>query len=492
MISIIRKCLHLKTYNYKSKMPFIIFRIILFLTFPGLIFGQSEKPQTILVPSGSLGEISEVKVKILEKTLESKLDEYFDIVPRHLFEEAQEKAFEELDYEECTEEQCIMMIQEMLQIENAFQLTLLSVEEDTQLSLTWTDLDKKRVEEVFCEGCKIKELRSSIEVLIDKLVKESLDPEEILRRKQEEEKKERIESAYSIALENNSIKLFEDFIDEYKDESLAETFVLSSLKNIKIIKDELENKKRQREIEKIESAYNRALEKNSIDSLEDFISEYDDQELAKNYISLSKKIIDQKKLDILKNKIEKSFEGAIQKNNSVSYENFIIEYKDNIHAKSFVSKAKNRIILLNKSKAEKSFLTNYEEVMIKNDKNAFIKFIKKYANLNVNQDNINNIKYLIDTHPNKNYENYLYINSENREIVGCGFLDFNCPDPIKLPTFNKKFDVINYKRIKVNGNKYPWINSKYLLKIEEFTYFCFRRCNICQNALKGEQPPKNY
>ena len=105
--------------------------------------------------------------------------------------------------------------------------------------------------------------------------------------------------------------------------------------------------------------------------------------------------------------------------------------------------------------------------MIKNDKNAFIKFIKKYANLNVNQDNINNIKYLIDTHPNKNYENYLYINSENRETVGCGFLDFNCPDPIKLPTFNKKFDVINYKRIKVNGNKYPWINSKIFMKKRE-------------------------
>ena len=492
MISFILKCLHLKTYNYESKMPFIFFRIILFLTFPGLIFGQSEKPQTILVPSGSLGEISEVKVKILEKTLESKLDEYFDIVPRHLFEEAQEKAFEELDYEECTEEQCIMMIQEMLQIENAFQLTLLSVEEDTQLSLTWTDLDKKRVEEVFCEGCKIKELRSSIEVLIDKLVKQSMDPEEILRRKQEEEKKERIESAYSIALENNSIDSFEDFIDEYKDESLAETFVLSSLKNIKIIKDELENKKRENEIEKIESAYNRALEKNSIDSLEDFISEYDDQELAKNYISLSKEIIDQKKLDILKNKIEKSFEGAVQKNNSVSYENFIIEYKDNIHAKSFVSDAKNRIILLNKSKAEKSFLTNYEEVMIKNDKNAFIKFIKKYANLNVNQDNINNIKYLIDTHPNKNYENYLYINSENRETVGCGFLDFNCPDPIKLPTFNKKFDVINYKRIKVNGNKYPWINSKIFIKKRvNLLIFASGGVVICKKcSLKGEQPPE--
>ena len=63
------------------------------------------KPQTIIVPTGSLGDISEAKIKILEKTLESQLDDYFDIVPKQLFEEAQEKAFEELNYEECTEEQ---------------------------------------------------------------------------------------------------------------------------------------------------------------------------------------------------------------------------------------------------------------------------------------------------------------------------------------------------------------------------------------------------
>ena len=85
------------------------------------VFGQTEKPQTIIVPTGSLGNISEVRKKILEKTLESALDDHFAIVPKDLFEEAQEKAFEELDYEECTEEQCIMMIKEMLQVENSFQ-----------------------------------------------------------------------------------------------------------------------------------------------------------------------------------------------------------------------------------------------------------------------------------------------------------------------------------------------------------------------------------
>ena len=124
---------------------------ILFLT--SSLFGQSEKPQTIIVPTGSLGDISETRIKILEKTLESKLDDYFDIVPKQLFEEAQEKAFEELDYEECTEEQCIMMIQEMLQVENAFQLVLISEEGDTQISVTWNDLDKKRLEVDYCEGC---------------------------------------------------------------------------------------------------------------------------------------------------------------------------------------------------------------------------------------------------------------------------------------------------------------------------------------------------
>ena len=100
---------------------------------------------------------------MLEKTLESKIDDYFDIVPKDLFEEAQEKAFEELEYEECTEEQCIMLIKEMLQVEYSFHMVLMAEDGDTQISLTWNDLDKKRVEEEYCEGCKTKELRKIIE-----------------------------------------------------------------------------------------------------------------------------------------------------------------------------------------------------------------------------------------------------------------------------------------------------------------------------------------
>ena len=92
---------------------------------------SKEKSQTIIVSTGTLGDISEVRKKMLEKTLESKIDDYFDIVPKDLFEEAQEKAFEELEYEECTEEQCIMLIKEMLQVENSFQMVLMAEDGDT-------------------------------------------------------------------------------------------------------------------------------------------------------------------------------------------------------------------------------------------------------------------------------------------------------------------------------------------------------------------------
>ena len=133
----------------------LIFLSILLLSSP--LFGQSEKPQTIIIPTGSLGDISKSRIRILEKTLESKLDDYFAIVPKEIFEEAKEKAFEELEYNECTEDQCIMKIQELLQVENAFKLELVSEEGNTQISLTWNDQNQKRVEENYCEGVRQKD-----------------------------------------------------------------------------------------------------------------------------------------------------------------------------------------------------------------------------------------------------------------------------------------------------------------------------------------------
>ena len=125
---------------------------------------------------------------MLEKTLESKLDNYFAIVPKELFEEAQEQAFEELDYNECTEDQCIMKIKELLQVENAFKMDLISEDGDTQISITWNDQDQKRVEEDYCEGCQTKGLRLMIGGLVEKLVRNQMnDKPSILVEKKETE-----------------------------------------------------------------------------------------------------------------------------------------------------------------------------------------------------------------------------------------------------------------------------------------------------------------
>ncbi len=150
-------------------MKHLLILISIFL-FSSPLFGQSGKPQTIIIPTGSLGEMSEARIKILEKTLESKLDDHFAIVPKELFEEAQEQAFQEMESDECTEDQCILMIKEILQIENAFKMDLISEDGDTQISITWNDQDQKRVEEDYCEGCKTKGLRLMIGGLVKKLV----------------------------------------------------------------------------------------------------------------------------------------------------------------------------------------------------------------------------------------------------------------------------------------------------------------------------------
>lgn len=136
------------------------------------LFGQSfERPETIVIPVSSLGEISTVSKQNLQNTLEDELKSHFRLVPQEKFEEVLEKLFQELDYEECTEDQCVLRVQEMLQVENVFHLQLISKGSDTRLSLSWRTLVEKRKETDFCEGCKKKELNLMIGELVNKLVR---------------------------------------------------------------------------------------------------------------------------------------------------------------------------------------------------------------------------------------------------------------------------------------------------------------------------------
>ena len=74
----------------------IIIISILLLSSP--LFGQSERPETIIIPVSSLGDVSEVRKQILQNTLEDELKSHFRLVPQEKYEEVQEKVFEELEY----------------------------------------------------------------------------------------------------------------------------------------------------------------------------------------------------------------------------------------------------------------------------------------------------------------------------------------------------------------------------------------------------------
>ena len=88
-----------------------------------------------MIPVSSLGDVSETRQQILQNSLEDELKEHFTLISQERFKEAKEKAFEQLEYEECTEDQCIMLIQEMLQVENVFHLQVIGEGSNSQLSL---------------------------------------------------------------------------------------------------------------------------------------------------------------------------------------------------------------------------------------------------------------------------------------------------------------------------------------------------------------------
>jgi len=174
----------------------ILYLILILALSYSQILGQSERPETIVIPVSSLGEVTETRKQILQNSLEENLKDFFMVVSQERFEKAQEAAFEELDYEECTEDQCIVLIQEMLQVENVFSLQVIVEGNDTQLSLSWRNLDEKKKATDVCRNCDSFELNDRISILVKKLIDvssikqvSSLSIEE-MRKKVEKEEKE--------------------------------------------------------------------------------------------------------------------------------------------------------------------------------------------------------------------------------------------------------------------------------------------------------------
>ena len=146
----------------------LILLSILLLSSP--LFGQSERHETIIIPVSGIGDVSNTRKLILENTLTNELKKHFRIVPQEKYEQVLEQVFEELEYEECSEDTCIMRVQEMLQVENVFNLQIIGEGKDSQLNLKWITLDEKRNETDVCLGCGTFQLNDKVRGLVKKLV----------------------------------------------------------------------------------------------------------------------------------------------------------------------------------------------------------------------------------------------------------------------------------------------------------------------------------
>ena len=153
-------------------MKHLLILLISILLLSSPLFGQSQRPETIIIPVSSMGDVSDTRKQILGNTLTDELKKHFRIVPQEKYEQVLEQVFEELEYEECSEDTCIMRVQEMLQIENVFNLQIIGEGNDSQLNLKWITLDEKKNEEDYCKGCGTFELREMIGWLVEKLVGE--------------------------------------------------------------------------------------------------------------------------------------------------------------------------------------------------------------------------------------------------------------------------------------------------------------------------------
>ena len=156
-------------------LPNIILWLLLLsfiLQIPNITFAQDRKPPALIGALVTLGTFTEVQKQIIFNHLQAKLSEKFELVSQRRFEEAQNMAFEELDYDQCTEENCIRFIQDTLQVESFFTLQLVQEGKIIQLTFMMLDLDRKLVKTEICEDCSTLTLNGEVTKLIEKMYEE--------------------------------------------------------------------------------------------------------------------------------------------------------------------------------------------------------------------------------------------------------------------------------------------------------------------------------
>jgi len=141
--------------------------ILILFSFSNL-YGQ--KKTAALAPMGSLGDLNELEKRVIFNSLQESLSKYYVLASQKMYERAEEEAFQQIDADECTESQCIAIIQELLQTEFFFMFEIVKTGSFQQMKITRVDLDGNRdVRTVTCDNCSISQVNGKVDALVKKL-----------------------------------------------------------------------------------------------------------------------------------------------------------------------------------------------------------------------------------------------------------------------------------------------------------------------------------
>ena len=139
-----------------------------------------EKLEAATSPLMALGKgIKTTEKAIIMNTFRDNLSRFYQLRSQKEFNDAARKFFEETEAELCTEERCIQSVQEALQLDRIFNLSIIREGDLTQISIGLTRGEDKFLNEASCLKCSIPQMQQRLEQLVVAVVRDDFGQQQL-------------------------------------------------------------------------------------------------------------------------------------------------------------------------------------------------------------------------------------------------------------------------------------------------------------------------
>ena len=148
------------------------------------ISANASSPAAALLPLSSMG-MEPAQSQILFNQLLARLSEDYALVSQAEVDDALQKAFSTLKGEQCTEENCLVLLQEYLRLDLVFNLQIILDRQTRLTQLTLTAINQKRrfIKTEKCDGCDLNGLLNSLDRVTDRLLAQRDEFQPMLAKK---------------------------------------------------------------------------------------------------------------------------------------------------------------------------------------------------------------------------------------------------------------------------------------------------------------------